>query len=256
MKPGILVDNFFRGMDRREAFEKVAEMGFAGVQFYVTSDLAPWELSTTARKDLRRLLDKLGLELPAICVDFGKGFASEQWVDWSVERVRQCIPLARDLGTSVLTTHIGKVPEDASSSTYSMMQQALKDLGDEAASADCVIGIETGPDEPAHLAEFIRQVGSDGLAVNYDPSNLTRKGFDAVKGVYDLGEFIRHTHAKDGIAGDGEARLGEGDVKWKEYIAALKDVGYDGFLTVEREHKEWSPEEEAVHALNFLKSLL
>lgn len=256
MKPGIVVDNFFRDLPRREAFRKASGAGFRGVQFYVTRDLAPWELGGTARKDLRSFLDSLGLELPAVCADFGKGFASAKFVEWSRERVQQCIPLACDLGTNVLTTHVGKVPEDRSDPVYSMMQDVLGDLGKEAVSAGCVIAIETGPDEPAQLAGFLEDIDTPGLGINYDPSNLIRKGFDPVKGVYDLAGFIRHTHAKDGVRGDGEARLGDGDVSWKKYVSALGEVGFDGFLTVEREHMEASPDEEAAHAFRFVSSLL
>lgn len=256
MKPGILLDNFFRNVPRKEALTRASGLGFAGVQVYVTHDLAPAELGKTARRDLRRFIESLGLELPAVCADFGKGFASSQWAQWSFERVSECIPLARDLGTAVLSTHLGKLPEDKQDPVYAMMQEVLADLGKSAAAAGCVIAFETGPDEPAALAQFLKELDNPGVAINYDPSNLTRKGFDAVKGVYDLGAYIRHTHAKDGIRGDGEAKLGEGDVDWREYVKALREVGYDGFLTVERERMQAPPEQEAAHALQFLRSIL
>lgn len=76
--------------------------------------------------------------------------------------------------------------------------------------------------------------------------------------MYNLRDYIVHTHAKDGVnkfrvdtrriyaaeyfglepapAGSYlEVPLGEGGVPWKKYIAALKDIGYDGYLTIERE---------------------
>lgn len=256
MQPGILLDNFFRDVPRKEALSKVAALGFAGVQVYVTRDLAPWEMSGTARKDFRGYLRSLGLELSAVCADFGKGFASAKFVEWSRERVLQCIPLARDMGTTVLTTHVGRVPEDDSDPVHLMMKEVLDDIGKAACDAGCVLALETGPDAPAFLSRFLRQLDNPGLGINYDPSNLIRKGHDPVKGVYEHAEQIRHTHAKDGIRGDGEARLGEGDVDWHEYVKALRDVGYDGFLTVEREHMEDPPEKEAASALAFLSQLI
>lgn len=84
---------------------------------------------------------------------------------------------------------------------------------------------------------------------------------DEVAGVYAAGSRIVHTHAKDGrcnfyagpeevygIFAEGgiealntvstyftETPLGEGEVRWDEYLHALAEVGFDGYLTIERE---------------------
>ena len=92
----------------------------------------------------------------------------------------------------------------------------------------------------ARLREFLDSLGSTGVAVNYDPANLTMcVDDDAVKGVYELQKYIVHTHAKDGLRGTQppykEVPLGQGDVDFGRYLAALEKVGYRGFLTIERE---------------------
>lgn len=46
--------------------------------------------------------------------------------------------------------------------------------------------------------------------------------------------------------------LGEGSVKWDEYLAALNDIGYKSFLTIEREVGD-DPEKDIGNAVNFLK---
>ena len=80
---------------------------------------------------------------------------------------------------------------------------------------------------------------------------------DAVRGVYELKDYIVHTHAKDGMRGTKppyiEVPLGQGDVKWDGYLKALHDVGYTGFLTIERECGE-TPEKDIAMAVEFLKS--
>jgi sugar phosphate isomerase/epimerase len=106
-------------------------------------------------------------------------------------------------------------------------------------------------------------------------------GQDAVEAVYILRDHIVHTHAKDGImidknqvpkdvyhafalggvdalnACDGfkELPLGEGAVDFPAYIAALKDIGYDGYLTIEREAGE-DPTADILKAADFLKKLI
>ena len=104
-------------------------------------------------------------------------------------------------------------------------------------------------------------------------------GQDAVEAVKMLKDYIVHTHAKDGIMldpnqkpedvyhafavggvdalnackGFKEVPLGEGQVDWDAYIAALKEIGYDGFLTIERECGD-NPENDITLAASFLKS--
>ena len=139
--------------------------------------------------------------------------------------------------------------------------------------------VETGPEKADTLRRFLDAIGSRGVSVNLDPANLAMcAGDDPVNAVHTLKDYIVHTHAKDGLrlrAADTrrlyaptfyglepetwdcirEVPLGEGGVKWDEYLAALKNIGYDGFLTVEREVGE-RPSEDILKAVAFLKEKL
>lgn len=50
-----------------------------------------------------------------------------------------------------------------------------------------------------------------------------------------------------------EVPLGEGGVNWNAYLQALKDIGYTGYLTIEREVKA-NPEADIKLAVDFLKT--
>jgi len=50
-----------------------------------------------------------------------------------------------------------------------------------------------------------------------------------------------------------ELPLGKGGVPWAGYIAALKSIGYDGYLTIEREVGE-NPSADIALAVSFLKT--
>lgn len=52
-----------------------------------------------------------------------------------------------------------------------------------------------------------------------------------------------------------ELPLGEGKVDWNRYLKALQDVGFDGFLTIERETGA-NPADDIIKAAEFLKSRL
>ncbi len=82
-------------------------------------------------------------------------------------------------------------------------------------------------------------------------------GFDEVAGVEVLDELIMHTHAKDGVrladGGHKEMALGQGAVRWEEYIGSLANIGYDGFYTIEREVGD-DPVKDISDAVEFLRS--
>jgi sugar phosphate isomerase/epimerase len=169
-----------------------------------------------------------------------------------VPLTKKCVDLALDLGTSVITTHVGVIPAEKDAPVRAVMAEALKDLGDYAAERDVSFATETGPESPEVMREFLDSLGSSGVRVNYDPANLAMKGFDPVAGVEVLSDLIAHTHAKDGVRGKGEVALGKGDVRWTEYIAALESVGFHGFFAIEREVGE-NPEKDIAAAAEFLR---
>ena len=127
------------------------------------------------------------------------------------------------------------------------------------------------------LKTFLDSLGSRGVGVNLDPANLVMvTGDDPVQAVYNLKDYIVHTHAKDGIklldknpeiiygiiedeiqtgAAFREVPLGEGNVPFPAYLAALEDIGYRGFLTIEREVGD-NPAADIELAANFLRSVM
>jgi L-ribulose-5-phosphate 3-epimerase len=121
------------------------------------------------------------------------------------------------------------------------------------------------------VKQFLDRLHSRGVKVNYDPANFVMvTGDDPVKGVHTLKDYIVHTHAKDGVmikqtdpeivynyfAEGGiedlrledyfkEMPLGQGHVDFNLYVQALREIGYNGFLTIEREVGE-NPEKDIV----------
>ena len=173
------------------------------------------------------------------------------------------------------------VPEDKNDPVYEMMAKSLKAAAEYSASRGSVLAVETGPEKAETLCQLLDDIDSKGIGVNLDPANLRMVAcVDAAHAVKVLGRYIVHTHAKDGInifpgspaatygiiELDGSRRkfaeersqykevpLGEGQVEWDPYLAALKEAGFDGFLTIERECGE-DPEGDILKAYNFLKS--
>ncbi len=284
MKIGIMPSGF--RLPLAEGIRKAAECGAEGVQVNVLQK--PLKMYAWPDKEIDAVAAEcrdLGLEISAICGDVG-GHAL-QINEQNMERARELcltIDLALKLGTRVVTSHIGVIPEDPADPTRLNMFRALREVALYAAPRGVTMAIETGPESPETLKDFIEQVDvPGGLGVNLDPANLRMVGsFCPVHAVKLLGKWIVHTHAKDGVNlkpgpayvrygimnPDGTPRvfsepcperkevpLGEGQVPWDEYLAALRDAGYDGYLTIEREVGE-DPEADIRLAVDFLRKKL
>jgi len=255
LRLGVMLSNL--KLPLHEAIATAARLGAQGVQLWTAGgDLDPDEISSSLRREVMGQLAREGMEVSAICADYGRAYTDPANMEWLRSRIMDQVSLATAFATQVVTTHIGHIPNDPDSSEWKTAQAALKEFGDYAHSMGVVLATETGPEQPAVLRAFLDSVGSPGAKVNYDPANLAMNGFDPVRGVAELAPHIAHTHAKDGVRrpdGRGEeVPLGEGDVDWDAYIAALQEVRFDGYLTVEREGGE-DPVGDVSHALSFLK---
>lgn len=270
---GAMLESF--RLEDREAVKAAAALGVQGLQMYATSgSRSPENFTKEARRELLSFVKDHGLVFSAICGDFGHGFGNPGLNPELIERSKRVMELALDMETNIITTHIGVVPEDPSHERYKIMQEACGELARFADSMGGHFAIETGPETAAVLKGFLDSLGSKGVAVNLDPANLVMvTGDDPVAAVDTLKDYIVHTHAKDGVRlmyrdpeivygiitadnceGDSfrEMPLGEGNVDFDGYLAALDRIGYKGFLTIEREVGD-DPAADIAKAVTFLK---
>ncbi|NEN84491.1 sugar phosphate isomerase/epimerase family protein, partial [Paenibacillus elgii] len=183
-KIGVIVDSF--GVGVREGLRKAKEVGADGVQIYaVSGEMDPAALTAEARRELKAYIASLGLEISALCGDLGgHGFQDGAANPAKVEKSKRILDLALDLGTNIVTTHIGIVPEDTSGEVYHNMQTACETLGQYAKSCGAYFAIETGPERSAHLKSFLDTLSTNGVSVNFDPANMVMvTGDDPVEGV-------------------------------------------------------------------------
>ncbi len=276
---GVILESF--RLDRSLAIKKAAEIGADGIQMYATQgENSPENLSPAARKELLKEVKGAGLVFSALCGDLGMGFGNPELNPDLIEKSKRIVDLAKDLETDIVTTHIGVVPDNPNAERYKIMQEACYTLSRYADSVGAHFAIETGPETADVLKGFLDALGSTGVAVNLDPANFKMvTGDDPVKAVYTLKDYIVHTHAKDGnrlrecnpeyiyrvvhpvpedvegIAFFEEVPLGTGSVDFPNYLKALEDIGYRGFLTIERETGD-TPEQDIRIAYEFLKKTI
>ncbi len=258
---GVMVESF--RTDFGTALKLARQVGAQGIQMYASrGERTPDTLNDSARRELLDRVKSEGLVFSALCGDFGKGFGVREQNAELIEKSKRVMDMAKELETDVVTTHIGVVPTDPNHDRYKIMQEACRELAEYADSLGGHFAIETGPETASTLKGFLDGLGSRGVAVNFDPANFVMvTGDDPVRGVRTLADYIVHTHAKDGrklldlppeviygvvepvdiedVIAEGaafeELPLGKGSVDFPGWLKALEEIGYKGFLTIERE---------------------
>ncbi|MBO4452884.1 MAG: sugar phosphate isomerase/epimerase [Clostridia bacterium] len=254
MKIGLISDSFRLRFD--ESIKAAAKLGVSGVQKYITTgDLTASNLVGAKLAEVKDIMNSNGLVFSAICGDFGVDLDDDD----IVEKSKRVLDKAKELNCNIVTTHIGHIYETEDARMEKMRNNA-RQLAEYADSIGSYFAAETGTEKAVVLKAFLDSLGAKGLRVNFDPANLVMvAGDDPVAAVYTLRDYIVHTHAKDGIKTGAttylELPLGQGGVDFDKYLAALNDIGYQGYLTIEREVGD-DPAADIGMAVNFLKTKL
>lgn len=272
----------FKDLPLYERFEKVKAVGVEGVQLPVArNDRWLNILDPAQRKEIKAFLGDIGLEISALMGRPNVSPIDPETISEYVEQGRLLMDIALEMDVNAISTHVPPVPaQGPSHPRYGLLQEALGPLAEYGEEVGAFFCIETGPETCATLEGFLESLGARGVAVNLDPANLVMcAGDDPVAGVRLLGDRIVHTHAKDGVQLQNvgpeaiylpppdkpkvkamglyfqETPLGQGGVDFPEYLRALRDVGYSGYLTLEREAGD-DPEGDMRRAVEFLRETM
>jgi sugar phosphate isomerase/epimerase len=206
---------------------------------------------------IREQLARLGLTVTCVFAGFdGESYADIPTVRRTVglapaeTRAARTIELleiaafARAIGVPAVGLHLGFVPHDATGAEYRPLVDVTRQACDVCAAASQTVHLETGQEPVDVLLRLIADVGCENLFVNFDPANMILYGAgEPLPALRALAPHVRSVHCKDAKWSDRpgetwgrETPLGEGDVNFTAFLSALRAIGYDGPLTVEREN--------------------
>lgn len=170
---------------------------------------------------------------------------------------------AKKLNVRNLITHVGFLPENPYDIGYREVITALEQIVKVCQKHNQNFLFETGQETPVTLRRAIEDIGMDNIGVNFDPANLLMYGkANPIDALDILGKYVMGIHGKDGLyPTDGshlgeEKPLGEGRVDYPRLISKLKEIGYDGDITIEREIEGEEQKKDVLKAKFFLESLL
>jgi len=222
----------------REQIRQAAALGAKGVVLEASGDLAPHRLGETGRRDLKHQLRSVELALTALVLPTRRAFDSLDQLDDRLRRADAVFALAFDLGSRLVLAQAGPVPAEDDAPRREAFTQAVASLGVRADHRGVRLALETGSEPPEVLRAFLDALAHPALAASLDPPNLLRSGIDPVAAATELHAWIAHAYTGDPMAGGTTLRnprgvgFPPGALDWEEYVGALEEIAYHGFLTV------------------------
>ena len=170
---------------------------------------------------------------------------------------------ARKLGVTDVVSHMGFIPESPSDPNYAGFVSAIRAVAAHLRDNGQNLLFETGQETPVAMLRCFEDVGGGNLFVNLDPANLILYGKGNPVDALDVfGRYVRGVHAKDGLYPvngrelGAEVRIGAGKVDFPRLIARLREVGFDGSLTIEREIEGEEQIRDIMAAKTYLSGLI
>lgn len=251
----------------------VKELGLDNVQLHTP---LPEARSPERTKELKQQFQQAGITITVVFCGFaGESYASIPVVKETVglvpaamrkARLKETLEISdwtRAMGCDALGMHIGFIPEDRRSKVHKELVKVARQVCDYCDENRQRFHLETGQESAEGLLAFIEDVGRDNLVVNFDPANMILYGTaEPIAALKKIAKCVKSVHCKDakwsdqpGVTWGVEMPLGEGEVNIPLFISTLKEIGYRGPLTIEREVPGEQQKHDIAAAVELLRKL-
>jgi hexulose-6-phosphate isomerase len=254
VKKGICILSFAPGTPIEDSIKMAKDAGFEGIELGIAEE-GPLSIEVNRKEveRIRKVAEDVGLEVPSIIggLYWANSLTSD---DASVREkamgiARSQLEITKIIGANTALVIPGcvwacfipdcpVVPYDVA---WERLLAAARELAPLAEENKVNIGFEIVWNNfllsPVEFNMFLDQVGSPNVGLYMDTGNVVAFGFPE-HWIRICGKHIKKVHLKDFKRGGGASLesfvdLLEGDVNWPEVIKALKEVGYDDYLTAE-----------------------
>ncbi len=257
---------FWRGQERLTVDEflvKAKELGFEGVMLVAKRPhVSPHDYDKAARARLKAKIDSLGLTLVALAgyTDFTAGIDKPGIPNTEIQAawVGEIAELAKDLGTNMVRVFTGYerpgIPYDKQ---YSEVAEGLKMAGKLAAEHGVTLAVQNHHDIALHhdvMYWLLKEVNLPNVMAGWDAWSPVLEGLtpeEQRESVLKMKPFIVNTIVADYVyhprfsyrneltnykAEQAVMRavpVGQGIIDYKNWFAALKEIGYQGWVVYE-----------------------
>jgi sugar phosphate isomerase/epimerase len=241
---------------RLEGIREAKQIGFD--TYDVFED--PLDLNDAERREIKETVEEVGLPIRSVvCVAFGLVDFNPSVQRFTLDRIKAYVDQGAYLGARNVLLVVGEYYWDCevfpAEAIWDMAKAAVLSAGEYAGTKGLEIVLELEPFETAllkdvhELVRFVREIDHPAVRANADISHLhlSRASVDDVKALTGL---IGHIHLSDCDGNvHGDLPAGRGVTPIKDYLAAIRDTGYDGTVSIELEYSpdpdkivEWAAE--------------
>ncbi len=234
----------FARMSLQEALEEIKSQGFniidlgalrpfkVGENPFKALHFDPLVATKNEKVNLKKALKELKLKVATLNV--GAGYLNIPWERSIQIKYTKCaMEFAAEIGAYAVTIQSGKLLRGTDwDKNVEYVIPAFKELAEFGEKLGVELTIE-GPhiemltSSSSETSKFIKITDHPNFGTTYDPSHVAYFEKDAVESVYELKDVIKHIHLRDGMRDNPVLPPGEGDINWKEFFKALKDIGYN-----------------------------
>lgn len=247
--------NAYLNFSFAEATARLAAIGYRGVEIMADVPHAwPAYLLPEQKQGLRDSLVKNKLAIANINAfmmhavdDPRQKYWHPSWIEPDrhyrqirINHTKKALTLAKELGAKCITTEPGGPLEGRSwNECLKLFVEMLKPVVEHAEKEGVMLLVEPEPDLLIETAdqylEFTTKIQSPMLGLNFDIGHFYCVKDEPAPTVHKLKEHIRHVHLEDIAATRVHHHMipGEGVIDFGSTLKALKDVRYDGWVTIE-----------------------
>lgn len=267
--------NAFKKFSLNDTINILSKIGYNGIEILCDIPHAyPENLTNSDINELKQLLSKLKISISNLNAFtlFAIGDTHHpSWIENDIESRKMridhtldCIELARKLGVSNISTEPGGPVNSQGLSEkelFRIFENGINEVLKTAENENVTVLVEPEPglliENSEQFIKFIKNFDSKHIGLNFDIGHFFCVGEDPSQVIYKLSEYVRHVHLED-IAADRthhHLMLGEGAIDIESMFKSMKDIGYEGFITIELYPYQECPIKAAKNAMKFIKSL-
>lgn len=237
---------------------------------YSSSDIDVENLTPAKAEEIKAYMKEYGLTISSLAYYDNNLDRNPEKRAFVNNHLKKCIDAAELLGVPAVGTFVGRNIDKSIADNFDEFEKVFGYLVGYAESKGIKIIIENCPMEgwqvpglpgtisftPELWGEMFRRVPSKYFGLNFDPSHLLFQLIDYTAALREFKDRIFHVHAKDAEVFEDKLKYygvfnkllgghsggywqfrmpGLGQVDWQKFIAALKEIGYDGVVSIEHE---------------------
>jgi sugar phosphate isomerase/epimerase len=262
-----------------EAVRRLAALGYAGVEIMADVPHAwPAYLLDEQKQAIRDALAKNHLAISNINAfmmnainDRRQRYWHPSWIEPDtnyrairIDHTMRALTLARELGAKCITTEPGGPlePGRSWSAALKLFVEMLKPVIAHAEKEGVLLLIEPEPglliETADQFLELMHYIDSPAVGLNFDIGHAYCVGDEPATTIPRVAKYIRHFHLEDIAATRVHHHLvpGEGAIDFAATFQAIRQIGYDGWVTIELYPYVDDPDAAARTALERVKKLL